>query len=46
LEMHRLAAHSDLVMLGDCGHFSTLERPEAVSDAMCSWYLEKNLGSE
>jgi len=46
LEMHRLAAHSDLVMLGDCGHFSTLERPEAVSDAMRSWYLEKNLGSE
>lgn len=39
IEMHRLAACSDLVLLGECGHFSTLERPDAVSRALCSWYL-------
>lgn len=37
-EMHRLAAHSDLLVLEDCGHFSTLERPAAVSRALASWY--------
>jgi pimeloyl-ACP methyl ester carboxylesterase len=45
-EMHRLVAHSDLVLLGGCGHFSTLERPEAVSRALQCWYLEKNLESK
>jgi pimeloyl-ACP methyl ester carboxylesterase len=45
-EMRRMVVHSDLLMLGNCGHFSMLERPDAVSHAMCSWYLEKNLGSE
>lgn len=38
-EMHRLAPHSDLLMLGDCGHFSPLERPAAVTRALVAWYL-------
>ena len=38
-EMHRLVRGSDLLLLGDCGHFSTLERPDALSAALCSWYL-------
>ena len=37
--MHRLSRGSDLLLLSDCGHFSTLERPDAVSAALCSWYL-------
>jgi len=37
-EMHRLVARSKLLMLDHCGHFSTLERPEAVSRALCDWY--------
>jgi pimeloyl-ACP methyl ester carboxylesterase len=41
IEMHGLVEHSDLVLLGDCGHFSPLERPQAVSRALCSWYLEQ-----
>lgn len=40
LEMHGLVRNSVLLMLEDCGHFSTLERPEAVSEALCSWYSE------
>jgi pimeloyl-ACP methyl ester carboxylesterase len=41
LEMHRLATGSDLLMLGSCGHFSMLERPEAVSGALLNWYIEQ-----
>lgn len=37
-KMHGLARCSNLVMLSDCGHFSTLERPGAVSDALVNWY--------
>jgi pimeloyl-ACP methyl ester carboxylesterase len=40
LEMHRLATGSDLLMLGECGHFSMLERPEAVSGALLNWHRE------
>jgi pimeloyl-ACP methyl ester carboxylesterase len=40
LEMHRMLKRSDLLLLGDCGHFSTLERPAAVSGALRNWYLE------
>jgi pimeloyl-ACP methyl ester carboxylesterase len=40
VEMHRIVSNSDLVLLGACGHFSTLERPEAVSSCLCSWYLQ------
>jgi pimeloyl-ACP methyl ester carboxylesterase len=46
IEMHRLAPHSDLLLLGDCGHFSTLERPGAVSHALCGWYLSGTAGTE
>jgi pimeloyl-ACP methyl ester carboxylesterase len=41
LDMHRLAAGSDLLMLGACGHFSMLERPEAVSSALLNWHREQ-----
>ena len=46
LEMHRLAAHSEMLMLKDCGHFSTLERPEAVSQALRAWYTENGQAQE
>ena len=39
IEMHHMTPHGDLLMLSDCGHFSMLERPEAVSCALRSWYL-------
>jgi pimeloyl-ACP methyl ester carboxylesterase len=29
---------SELRLLEDCGHFSTLEQPAAVSEALCKWY--------
>ena len=41
VEMHRLAAHSELLLLSGCGHFSTLECPEAVSQTLCNWYSEQ-----
>lgn len=40
IEMHRLAPCSDLVILEDCGHFSTLERPDAVTGELAKWYLQ------
>jgi len=39
-EMHRMVEHSELLLLDNCGHFSTLERPAEVSHALCTWYLE------
>lgn len=30
----------ELVMLQDCGHFSILEQPDMVNDALRKWYLE------
>jgi pimeloyl-ACP methyl ester carboxylesterase len=41
-EMHGMVAQSKLLMLTDCGHFSTLERPRAVSQALRDWYLDSN----
>jgi pimeloyl-ACP methyl ester carboxylesterase len=43
-EMHRMVEHSDLLLLDNCGHFSTLERPTEVSHALCNWYLESSRG--
>ena len=36
-EVHRLAPGSELVMLPDCAHLSTLERPELVTAAINNW---------
>jgi pimeloyl-ACP methyl ester carboxylesterase len=36
-EMARLIPGSSLVSIADCGHMSTMERPEAVTAAMLSW---------
>ena len=41
-EMHRMVEHSDLLLLDNCGHFSTLERPTEVSHALRNWYLESS----
>jgi pimeloyl-ACP methyl ester carboxylesterase len=40
MEMHELATGSDLLLLGACGHFSMLERPEAVCNALLNWYMD------
>lgn len=39
-EMHRLMAAGTLLMLEDCGHFSTLEQPEALNRALLQWLDE------
>ena len=31
---------SELLLLEECGHFSTLEQPEAVNRALRGWYLK------
>jgi pimeloyl-ACP methyl ester carboxylesterase len=36
-EMHKLVPHSRLFVVPDCGHLSTIERPEAVNQAMIEW---------
>jgi pimeloyl-ACP methyl ester carboxylesterase len=36
-EMHAAIATSNLCVIEDCGHLSTLERPEAVNQAMRDW---------
>ncbi len=36
-EMNTLIAGSRLVVVPDCGHLSTLERPEAVTRALVTW---------
>ena len=38
VEMHELIPHSDLVMLVDCGHLSTLEAPAAVNQALATLF--------
>jgi pimeloyl-ACP methyl ester carboxylesterase len=38
-EMARRIPGSKLVVIGDCGHMSTMERPEAVSSAMRDWLI-------
>lgn len=35
--MAQLIAHSTLVSVPECGHMCTLERPDAVSDALRTW---------
>lgn len=39
-EMQQMIENSELVMLQDCGHFSILEQPDMVNDALRKWYLE------
>jgi pimeloyl-ACP methyl ester carboxylesterase len=39
-EMSRRVRGADLLLLASCGHFSTLERPQAVSRALIEWYRE------
>jgi pimeloyl-ACP methyl ester carboxylesterase len=36
-EMHALVAHSNLVVLPDCGHLAPMEKPDEVSAAMRDW---------
>jgi len=36
-DMARLVHASELVVVPDCGHMSTMERPEAVSTALLDW---------
>jgi pimeloyl-ACP methyl ester carboxylesterase len=36
-EIHELRADSTLVVVGACGHLSTLARPQAVSAALADW---------
>ena len=38
--MHHMIEGSELVMLDDCGHFSMLEKPQDVNDALRNWYLK------
>ena len=38
--MHQMIEGSELVMLDDCGHFSMLEKPQDVNDALRNWYLK------
>lgn len=39
-EMHEAIAGSRLVVVPDCGHLSTLERPEAVTAALRAWLTD------
>ena len=36
-EIAALIAGADLILIDDCGHFSTMERPAAVNAALASW---------
>jgi pimeloyl-ACP methyl ester carboxylesterase len=36
-EISALIPGADLILIGDCGHLSTMERPEAVNAALASW---------
>jgi len=38
-QIHQMIEGSELVMLEACGHFSMLERPNAVNNALRNWYL-------
>lgn len=37
-EMHQLLKNSELVLLEACGHFSILEQPALVNEALLRWY--------
>jgi pimeloyl-ACP methyl ester carboxylesterase len=36
-EMSAMVPGARLVVIDDCGHMSTMERPELVADALCAW---------
>lgn len=38
--MNQLIKGSDLMILEECGHFSTLEQADAVNNALLDWYLK------
>ena len=38
--MHQMIEGSELVMLENCGHFSMLEKPHDVNNALRNWYLK------
>ena len=38
--MHQMIEGSELVILEKCGHFSMLEKPQDVNDALRNWYLK------
>lgn len=38
--MHQLLKQSTLEIVDNCGHFSTLERPDRVNEALKRWYLQ------
>ena len=40
VSMHQMIEGSDLVMLENCGHFSMLEKPKDVNNALHNWYLK------
>lgn len=39
-EMHKKVPHAELVIIEQCGHLSTIEQPEQVTDAMRKWLLK------
>ncbi len=39
LQMHRMINHSELLILENCGHFSMLEKPYELNEALSNWYL-------
>ncbi|WOH35779.1 alpha/beta hydrolase [Thalassotalea fonticola] len=39
-DMHTALPNSDLLLLGQCGHFSPLEQADKVSNALTQWYLQ------
>lgn len=40
IQMQRMISDSELVLLEECGHFSTLEKPGEVNKALRRWYLQ------
>jgi pimeloyl-ACP methyl ester carboxylesterase len=42
-EMQRALPHSRLIVIEHCGHMTTMEQPEAVSQALLQWVKEDSL---
>ena len=40
-DMHRLIAGSELQILKDCGHFSVLEKGQAVASSLLAWWASE-----
>ncbi|MFH1982616.1 MAG: alpha/beta hydrolase [Pseudomonadota bacterium] len=40
-EMVEKICRSELVIVGDCGHMSTMEKPETVSSIMYNWFTKR-----